>query len=118
MAAGSSQPGPTESGSGKAQYTPAAASIATNAGHRGSRVIGLVMAMWQSTRVEFNTVSLGLKRMGHYRFPDAAGVNANEGRGALLRPLCRSRILGNAESRRNPQPAPETHRKEVLLCPP
>ena len=85
-------------------------------------MIGLVMAMWQSTRVEFNvefnTVSLGLKRMGHYRFPDAAGVNANEGRGALLRPLCRSRILGNAESRRNPQPAPETHRKEVLLCPP
>jgi hypothetical protein len=39
-------------------------------------------------------------------------------RGALPRTLRRSRILGNAASRRNPPAVPETHRKEVLLCPP
>jgi hypothetical protein len=39
-------------------------------------------------------------------------------RGALMLPPRRSRILSNAESLRNPQAVPETHRKEVLLCPP
>jgi hypothetical protein len=66
MIASRSQPGPTESGSGKAQYTPAAASMATNAGHRGSRMIGLLMTVRGWSLVQF---SLRLKRMGHYRLP-------------------------------------------------
>ena len=39
--ANSPQPGPTESGSGNAQYTPDAAIMATKAGQRGSRTIFL-----------------------------------------------------------------------------
>lgn len=67
MMTSSSQLGPTERGSGKAQYTPAAASMATKAGQRGSRMMGLLMTAWRTTRVEFNTVSLRLKRMGSER---------------------------------------------------
>ena len=62
--ASNSQPGPTESGSGKAQYTPAAASIATNAGHRGSRMVGLRMTVWRNTRVKSNTVFVAPQKDG------------------------------------------------------
>src|SRR6266404_9906713 len=118
MIAGSNQPGPTESGSGKAQYTPAAASIATNAGQRGSRVIGLLMAMWRSTRVESNTVSLRLKRMWGTTGLPRRGRGKRQPRDAG--PCC-ARFAGvgfwvTLNLAGTLQPAPETHRKEVLLC--
>src|SRR5215469_16086169 len=46
ITASNSQLGPTDNGSGKARYTPAAANMATNAGQRGSR------RTWRLIRVE------------------------------------------------------------------
>ena len=37
-------------------------------------------------------------------------------RGGLMRPLLRSRILGNAESRRNPPSSSPRHTVEEVLC--
>jgi hypothetical protein len=45
MMANNDQLGPTESGSGKAQYMQPAANMATSAGQRGSRTILAVMSV-------------------------------------------------------------------------
>src|ERR1700674_5730361 len=113
MIARSSQPGPMESGSGKAQYTPAAASMATNAGHRGSRMTWLLMTVWRSARVEFSTVFVAPQKEGALalqwslglgcRAPEsvplhAKGSNAN---GVTL-PIGRTGITGERDGNLHP----------------
>src|SRR5580704_16243002 len=52
----SNQLGPSDRRSGNARYTPPAATIATNAGQRGSRIILPVMVLARDAPVEFSTV--------------------------------------------------------------
>ncbi|GAC1661485.1 MAG: hypothetical protein NVS9B4_13810 [Candidatus Acidiferrum sp.] len=59
------QPGPTERGSGKAQYKEAAANMATKAGQRGSSTRGALSDCFVGMRVDFT--------------PSGAGREAEEG---------------------------------------